>query len=110
MTKIKSTILAIGAAGQFASLVVPELAKRGAKVRGFRLAICPKPQRFRLDPSEATKSFPAGLVVRQVPDGDSPWILVLNLFACTRCGNCAQHGFAFRTPNESGENPCRSDT
>jgi uncharacterized protein YbjT (DUF2867 family) len=35
MTKIKSTILAIGAAGQFASLVVSELAKRGAKVRGL---------------------------------------------------------------------------
>jgi uncharacterized protein YbjT (DUF2867 family) len=35
MTKIKSTILAIGAAGQFASLVVLELAKRGAKVRGL---------------------------------------------------------------------------
>jgi uncharacterized protein YbjT (DUF2867 family) len=29
------TILAVGAAGQFASLVVPELAKRGAKVRGL---------------------------------------------------------------------------
>jgi uncharacterized protein YbjT (DUF2867 family) len=35
MTKTKSTILAIGAAGKFASLVVPELAKRGAKVRGL---------------------------------------------------------------------------
>jgi uncharacterized protein YbjT (DUF2867 family) len=29
------TILAVGAAGHFASLVVPELAKRGAKVRGL---------------------------------------------------------------------------
>ena len=35
MTKTKSTILAVGAAGKFASLVVPELAKRGAKVRGL---------------------------------------------------------------------------
>ena len=33
MTKTKSTILAIGAAGKFASLVVPELAKRGARER-----------------------------------------------------------------------------
>jgi len=34
--KVKtSTILAIGAAGQFAGLVVPELAKRGARVRGL---------------------------------------------------------------------------
>ncbi|MEH2407638.1 NmrA family NAD(P)-binding protein [Nostoc sp.] len=30
-----STILAVGAAGPFAGLVVPELAKRGAKVRGL---------------------------------------------------------------------------
>ena len=30
-----STILAVGAAGRFAGLVVPELAKRGAKVRGL---------------------------------------------------------------------------
>jgi len=30
-----STVLAVGAAGNFAGLVVPELAKRGAKVRGF---------------------------------------------------------------------------
>ena len=37
MTKTNSTILAIGAAGKFASLVVPELAKRGAKVRGLIL-------------------------------------------------------------------------
>jgi uncharacterized protein YbjT (DUF2867 family) len=29
------TILAIGAAGRFAGLVIPELAKRGAKVRGL---------------------------------------------------------------------------
>ena len=29
------TILAVGAAGPFAGLVVPELAKRGAKVRGL---------------------------------------------------------------------------
>jgi hypothetical protein len=35
MSKTKSTILAIGAAGKFASLVVPELPKRGAKVRGL---------------------------------------------------------------------------
>jgi short subunit dehydrogenase-like uncharacterized protein len=32
-----STILAVGATGQFAGLVVPELAKRGAKVRGLIL-------------------------------------------------------------------------
>jgi len=31
----KTTILAIGAAGRFGGFVVPELAKRGAKVRGF---------------------------------------------------------------------------
>jgi uncharacterized protein YbjT (DUF2867 family) len=30
-----ATILAVGAAGKFAGMVVPELAKRGAKVRGF---------------------------------------------------------------------------
>lgn len=35
MTDTNSTILAVGAAGKFASLVVPELAKRGAKVRGL---------------------------------------------------------------------------
>ena len=29
------TILAVGAAGKFAGMVVPEIAKRGAKVRGF---------------------------------------------------------------------------
>ena len=35
MTDPNSTILAVGAAGKFAGLVVPELAKRGAKVRGL---------------------------------------------------------------------------
>lgn len=35
MAGTNSTILAFGAAGHFAGLVVPELAKRGAKVRGF---------------------------------------------------------------------------
>jgi len=35
MTGKTSTILAIGAAGKFAGLVVPELAKRGARVRGL---------------------------------------------------------------------------
>jgi uncharacterized protein YbjT (DUF2867 family) len=35
MISKSSTILAVGATGQFASLVVPELAKRGAKVRGL---------------------------------------------------------------------------
>jgi uncharacterized protein YbjT (DUF2867 family) len=35
MSKALSIILAIGAAGKFACLVVPELAKRGAKVRGL---------------------------------------------------------------------------
>ena len=30
-----STILVVGAAGKFAGLVVPELAKRGAKIRGL---------------------------------------------------------------------------
>lgn len=35
LTKPDSTILAVGAAGPFAGLVVPELAKRGAKVRGL---------------------------------------------------------------------------
>ncbi len=34
LTNIDSTILAVGAAGPFAGLVVPELAKRSAKVRG----------------------------------------------------------------------------
>ena len=34
-TNTNSTILAVGAAGHFAGLVVPELAKRGAKVRGL---------------------------------------------------------------------------
>jgi uncharacterized protein YbjT (DUF2867 family) len=35
MISKNSTILAVGATGQFAGLVVPELAKRGAKVRGL---------------------------------------------------------------------------
>ena len=35
MTSTDSTILAVEAAGQFAGLVVPELTKRGAKVRGL---------------------------------------------------------------------------
>jgi uncharacterized protein YbjT (DUF2867 family) len=35
MATVDSKILAIGANGRFASLVVPELVKRGAKVRGF---------------------------------------------------------------------------
>lgn len=35
MTSTRSTILAVGADGKFAGLVVPELAKRGAKVRGL---------------------------------------------------------------------------
>lgn len=35
MATVNSTILAIGANGRFASLVVPELVKRGVKVRGF---------------------------------------------------------------------------
>lgn len=35
VTNSASTILAVGAAGPFAGLVVPELAKRGAKVRGL---------------------------------------------------------------------------
>lgn len=35
LTNSASTILAVGAAGPFAGLVVPELAKRGAKVRGL---------------------------------------------------------------------------
>ena len=35
MQKPSQTILAVGAAGKFAGLVVPELAKRGAKVRGL---------------------------------------------------------------------------
>jgi uncharacterized protein YbjT (DUF2867 family) len=35
VSKSNSTILAIGAAGKFAGLVVPELARRGAKVRGL---------------------------------------------------------------------------
>lgn len=35
MAGTNPTILAFGAAGHFAGLVVPELAKRGAKVRGF---------------------------------------------------------------------------
>ena len=35
MTEVNSTVLAVGAAGHFAGLVVPELAKRGAKVRGL---------------------------------------------------------------------------
>ena len=35
MQKASQTILAVGAAGKFAGLVVPELAKRGAKVRGL---------------------------------------------------------------------------
>jgi uncharacterized protein YbjT (DUF2867 family) len=34
-TATASTILAIGAAGEFAGLVIPELAKRRARVRGF---------------------------------------------------------------------------
>ncbi len=29
------TVLAVGAAGKFAGLVIPELAKRGVKVRGL---------------------------------------------------------------------------
>ena len=32
---MNETILAIGAAGKFAGLVLPELAKRGARVRGL---------------------------------------------------------------------------
>lgn len=35
MTEISRTVLAIGAAGRFAGLVVPELARRGAKIRGL---------------------------------------------------------------------------
>ena len=35
MSTATTTVLAVGAAGKFAGLVVPELAKRGAKVRGF---------------------------------------------------------------------------
>jgi len=35
VTKSSSTILAVGAAGKFAGLVVPELVKRGARVRGL---------------------------------------------------------------------------
>ena len=35
MNSKDSTILAVGATGQFAGLVVPELAQRGAKVRGL---------------------------------------------------------------------------
>ena len=35
MTSQTSRILAIGAAGKFAGLIVPELAKRGARVRGL---------------------------------------------------------------------------
>jgi uncharacterized protein YbjT (DUF2867 family) len=35
MTNDSSTILAIGAAGKFAGMVVPALTKRGARVRGF---------------------------------------------------------------------------
>ena len=35
MQKASQTILAVGAAGKFAGLVVPELATRGAKVRGL---------------------------------------------------------------------------
>jgi uncharacterized protein YbjT (DUF2867 family) len=35
MSTATTTVLAIGAAGKFAGLVVPELAKRGAKVLGF---------------------------------------------------------------------------
>jgi uncharacterized protein YbjT (DUF2867 family) len=35
MANSNQTILAVGAAGKFANLVVPELAKRGAKVRGL---------------------------------------------------------------------------
>jgi uncharacterized protein YbjT (DUF2867 family) len=35
LTNLDSIILAVGAAGPFAGLVVPELAKRGAKVRGL---------------------------------------------------------------------------
>ena len=30
-----ATILAVGAAGKFAGLVIPELARRGARVRGL---------------------------------------------------------------------------
>ncbi len=35
MTEVNLTILAVGAEGRFAGLVVPALAKRGAKVRGL---------------------------------------------------------------------------
>ena len=35
MMSSTSTILAVGAAGKFAGLVVPALAERGAKVRGL---------------------------------------------------------------------------
>ena len=35
MTEVNSTVLAVGAAGHFAGLVVPELARRGAKVRAL---------------------------------------------------------------------------
>jgi uncharacterized protein YbjT (DUF2867 family) len=35
MTSSNATVLSVGAAGKFAGLVVPELAKRGAKVRGL---------------------------------------------------------------------------
>jgi NmrA-like family len=31
----KDTVLVVGAAGQFAGLVVPALAKRGVKIRAF---------------------------------------------------------------------------
>jgi uncharacterized protein YbjT (DUF2867 family) len=35
MTSTSSTVLAVGAPGKFAGLVIPELVKRGAKVRGL---------------------------------------------------------------------------
>src|SRR5258705_3003789 len=35
MKQAQSTILAVGAAGKFAGLVLPALAQRGAKVRGL---------------------------------------------------------------------------
>jgi uncharacterized protein YbjT (DUF2867 family) len=35
MTSMVSTVLAVGAAGKFAGLIIPELAKRGVTVRGF---------------------------------------------------------------------------
>jgi uncharacterized protein YbjT (DUF2867 family) len=70
MTKTRSTILAVGAAGKFASLVVPELAKRGARVRGLIRDAKPKARyavvKQRFKNWTLPRLLPAGIIDAQL--------------------------------------------